>query len=487
MKLLRIHWPVLGGLFFSCALAQAQLPAKVVQSLQAAGISADAISVAMIPLHETQAGQPAAAKKAASRQLQAYDHLADVPRNPASTMKLLTTWAGLHLLGPAWQWNTDLLSTAKPTNGVLATDLYLQGKGDPKLTQERMWLLVRDLKAAGVEDIQGDLVLDESYFKRSNTIAEYDDDGDTERAFMVEPHALMSNFRTQKITLDSTGARVSITAEPPLNPVRVSNQLAIASEGQCSAWARRVQQRPGQNGSEYLVQYVGEMPAGCKVERYVPVLNPRTYTAALFWSIWYQNGGKGSGRSVDGITPANAIKLATSKSPDMVSNIRDINKYSNNLMARQLYLTLGAELGQSQPTTDDAAATVIRNGLREAGFNWPELVLENGSGLSRKEQISARHLAQLLASAWRSPYAAEYISSLPLVGIDGTMKKRLGAPALAGMAHIKTGSLRDVRASAGYVKDRRGNQWALVAIVNHPDAAKALPVLDALVQGLIEN
>ncbi|WP_410498508.1 D-alanyl-D-alanine carboxypeptidase/D-alanyl-D-alanine-endopeptidase [Chitinibacter sp. S2-10] len=459
----------LTGALLAASLAQAALPVKVEQALKTANLPADAISVALVSLD--------------SEQKPLY-HLADQIRSPASTMKLVTTWAGLHLLGPSWQWQTDLLADAKPVNGVLKGNLYLQGKGDPKITLERMWLWIRELKAAGVSDIQGDLVLDDSYFKRSTAITEYDDDGDTERAFMVEPHALISNFRTQKIMIDSTGERVVITAEPPLSQVRLSNQLAIASEGSCASWARRVQQRPGQSGSEYVLQYAGEMPAGCKVERYVPVLNPRTYTAALFWWMWYQNGGKGSGKAVAGVTPVDAIKLVSTRSPDLVTTIRDINKYSNNLMARQLYLTLGAELGQSNPTTDDAAATVIQAALRKAGFNWPELVLENGSGLSRKEQISARHLAELLVKTWQSPYAAEYISSLPLTGLDGTMKKRLADTATTGVAHLKTGALRDVRSLAGYVKDRQGKNWVLVAIVNHPEAAKALSALDELVRGI---
>ncbi len=461
------------ALLYLAGLAQAELPASVAQNLKAAGIPAEAMSVAIMPLDSTRGAQ--------------Y-HLADQPRNPASTIKLVTTWAGLHQLGPQWQWQTDLLATSAPVKGVLSGPLYLRGKGDPKLTLERMWLWVRDLKAAGVEEIRGPLVLDGSYFKRSNQVAEYDDDGDIERAFMVEPDALMSNFRTQRITFDSTGERVILRAEPPLNQVRVSNQLAVAEGGSCNAWARRVQQRVGQvSGAEFLLQYVGEMPAGCKTERYVPVLNARNYTAALFWYLWFQVGGSGSGLTEDGVTPANATVLASTRSPDLVSNIRDINKFSNNLMARQLYLTLGAEQGKTAANTDEAGFEAIQNGLRAAGFNWPELVLENGSGLSRKEQISARHLADLLAHAWRSPYAAEYISSLPLVGLDGTMKKRLTDPGIAGMAHIKTGSLRDVRAAAGYVKDRKGKNWVVVGLVNHPDAAKALPALDSLIRSVADK
>ncbi|WP_273428360.1 D-alanyl-D-alanine carboxypeptidase/D-alanyl-D-alanine-endopeptidase [Chitinibacter tainanensis] len=447
--------------------ASAQLSPKVASSLQAANLPSSAISVAVLPLDG-----PASA---------AQWHLADEARNPASTMKLLTTWAGLQRLGPNWQWQTDLLATQAPVKGVLNSPLYLRGRGDPKITLERMWLLVRELRAAGVDDIAGPLVLDASYFQRSPQRSEYDDDGDTERAFLVEPDALISNFRTLRINFDSTGERVQLRVDPPLNQVRVSNQLAIGSGGNCAEWAKRVQQRMGEvSGSEFLVQYVGEMPPGCQAERYVPVLNPQSYTQALFWHLWYLNGGKGSGKTEFAATPAGAQRLASSRSPDLVSTVRDINKFSNNLMARQLYLTIGAESNVAGNYTDDKAATAIRDTLQQAGLRWPELVLENGSGLSRSERISARHLAELLREAARGPYAAEFISSLPLVGLDGTMKKRLGE--LAGQAHIKTGSLRDVRAVAGYVRDRQGRNWAVVGIVNHPEAAKAGPALDQLIR-----
>lgn len=449
----------------------ADLPASVQQSLKAAKLPADALSVAVIPLDGGKA----------------FYHRADESVSPASTMKLVTTWAGLNMLGPTWQWQTDLLADRKPAGGALEGNLYLRGSGDPKLTIERMWLLVRELRNAGVEDIRGPLVLDGSVFSDLALPQDYEDDGDSERAFLVPPDGLLSNFRTLRIGFDSTGDKVKLVVEPPLNQVRVSNDLAVGSGGDCAAWSKRVQQRTGQvSGTQYIVQFIGEMPPGCKAERYVPVLNSRDYTAALFWYLWYQQGGKGSGQTekpAGKVVPDTAVLLASSRSPDLVSTIRDINKYSNNVMARQLFLTIGAR----QPNgaaTDVAAVNAVKGWLASNDMNWPELVLENGSGLSRRERIAARHLGEMLQMAWRSPWSAEFVSSLPIVGMDGTMKKRLTQPGSAGMAHIKTGTLRDVRAVAGYVRDDKGRNWVVVGILNHPDAMQGAPVLDSLIRSL---
>jgi D-alanyl-D-alanine carboxypeptidase/D-alanyl-D-alanine-endopeptidase (penicillin-binding protein 4) len=156
-----------------------------------------------------------------------------------------------------------------------------------------------------------------------------------------------------------------------------------------------------------------------------------------------------------------------------------MNKFSNNVMARQLYLTLGAEAA-GEPATREKADRVIREWLAGKKLNFPEMVLENGSGLSRVERISARHLGELLLSSFRSPVMPEFIASLPLAAMDGTMKKRLADADVAGQAHIKTGSLTGVRSIAGYMLDARGRRWVVVSIVNHPNAGNAQAAQDAL-------
>jgi D-alanyl-D-alanine carboxypeptidase/D-alanyl-D-alanine-endopeptidase (penicillin-binding protein 4) len=177
--------------------------------------------------------------------------------------------------------------------------------------------------------------------------------------------------------------------------------------------------------------------------------------------------------------PSNARLLARAYSPDLVEIIRDINKYSNNTMARQLFLSLGAQFRDPADQDDGKAAQrVIRGWLARKGITAPHLVMENGSGLSRAERVSAREMAKLLEAAWQSPYAAEFMSSLPLVAMDGTMRRRLHKTPLVGQARIKTGTLNNVRAIAGYSRDSNGNSWAVVAILNDPRPWGASSILD---------
>jgi len=167
------------------------------------------------------------------------------------------------------------------------------------------------------------------------------------------------------------------------------------------------------------------------------------------------------------------------ESPALAQVVRDMNKFSNNVMARQLFLTLGAE-GAGEPATPEKADRVIREWLAGKGLSVPELILENGSGLSRSERISARNLGLLLLSSFRSPVMPELIASLPLAAVDGTMKKRLSDADVAGQAHIKTGSLTGVRSIAGYVLDAQGRRLVVVSMVNHPNAGNAQAAQDAL-------
>jgi len=155
-------------------------------------------------------------------------------------------------------------------------------------------------------------------------------------------------------------------------------------------------------------------------------------------------------------------------------------------MARQLYLTLGAE-GAGEPATLEKADRVIRDWLATKGLSFPEMVLENGSGLSRVERISAQHLGQLLLASFRSPVMPEFIASLPLAAMDGTMKKRLADADVAGQAHIKTGSLTGVRSIAGFMLDAQGRRWVVVSIVNHSNAASAQGAQDALLSWLYQR
>jgi len=275
-----------------------------------------------------------------------------------------------------------------------------------------------------------------------------------------------------------------VAMEPPLSNVRIDNRLKVLKAGKCPGWPDgRFNPVSEYDGTTLIVS--GQLPDGCHAQNYIALLDHPGYAAGAIRSLWKELGGSILGQDRQDSVPAKATLLAHAFSPDLSEVARDINKFSNNTMAQQLLLSLGAQF-RSTADPDDARAAqrVIRDWLARKGITAPHLVIENGSGLSRNERVSARELAILLKAAWDSPYAAEFIASMPLVGIDGTMRRRLTAQPMRGQAHIKTGTLNNVRAIAGYSRDRNGQTWAVVAILNHPQPWGASAVLDQVLVDL---
>lgn len=463
-------WLVAGLLLAGVAplhAAPAGLTPKVEQALKASKLNDNALSLAMLPL--SGPGSTTLFN-------------ADVSVNPASTMKLVTTFAALELLGPTFQWKTEFYTDGTLSNGVLRGNLYVKGGGDPKLNMEKLWLLMRDLRANGVQQITGDLVLDRSFFKQP-VLPAFNDDGNDENApFLVRPDALMINLKAMRFVARNDGGKVSVAVEPPIGTIHLDNQVKAIAGSKCTG---EVRYNPVPQADGINVVVSGQLADGCSSQTYLSLLDHFAYSAGAIRAIWSELGGSISGADRDGVVPKNARLLARAFSPDLAEVIRDINKYSNNTMAQQLFLTIGAQF-RTDADLDDAKAAqrMIRQWLAKKGIMSPHLVMENGSGLSRAERVSAREMASLLQAAWRSPYAAEFMSSMPLVGMDGTMRKRLKRTTMAGEGHIKTGTLNTVRAIAGFSRDVNGNTWAVVAILNDPKPWGARSVLDQVLLDL---
>jgi len=449
-------------LSFPAALLAAPLPAPVAKALREAGIPENGVAVFV---QDTGASRPLLA------------HQAQRPMSPASTMKLVTTYAALELLGPAYTWETALYGDAVPRNGVLDGNLYLKGSGDPALTIERFWLMLRDLRQAGLRDIHGDLVLDDSRFS-ANGGDPGAFDGAAYRPYNALPDAVLVNFRSTRFRLlpSPDGQGVRILADPAPPQLQIVNQLQ-ASAGECGDWRESIEATVTRNGGNSLaVTFSGPYPLACGEKSWHLALFDNTdYVHALFRQLWEEGGGTLAGTVRRGGTPSTAQPFARQESRQLADIVRDVNKYSNNLMARQLLLTLGDGSAES-------GAQAISDWLTAKKLDFPELSVENGSGLSRREQISAAHLGQLLLAAYRSPAMAEFVSSLPIAAVDGTMKKRLNDREVAGHAHIKTGSLKNVKAIAGYVHDAKGRVFAVVCLINHANAGAGQAAQDALLE-----
>jgi D-alanyl-D-alanine carboxypeptidase/D-alanyl-D-alanine-endopeptidase (penicillin-binding protein 4) len=448
------------------AVAVAALPAPVAQALASAGIPEQSVA---LYVHEIGIDRPS------------VSHSAERPLNPASTMKLVTTYAALDLLGPAYAWTTDVYAGGPIQSEVLAGPLVIKGYGDPKLTFESFWLLLRNVRARGVREIRGDLLLDRTYFATDDfDPARFD--GDPIRPYNTGPDALLVNFKAVTVQFVPEGAgRVRLIAEPALDALQVVNKIVL-TDGPCGDWVSRLKFEPQGSAESARLVIAGTYAADCgERTRSFSLLSHRAYTAALFNQLWKDLGGSITGTVRDGLVPRDARLVANMRSPMLSEIVRDINKYSNNVMARQLFLTLAALHGGPPATLEKGAAAVKQWGAQK-GLSMPELVIDNGSGLSRTGRITARSMGELLLDAFRSAVMPEFIASLPVVAADGTMKKRLANAQVAGQAHIKGGTLEGVRAIAGYVLDALGRRVVVVFMVNHPNAAQAQAAQDALLQ-----
>lgn len=451
-------------------LAAAQnLPAQVSSALKTAGIPENRFGVVV---WEAGKAEPV------------FSHQAQSAFNPASVMKLLTTYAGLEILGPAYTWKTEVYADGVVADGRLSGNLYLKGYGDPSLTLERVWLLVRDLRQRGLTTIEGDLVADASWFDLPPADpARFD--GDPRRAYNTPPSALLANFNSATVRLSVENSGVKLNADPLPAGYSLVNQMRLTN-GNCNEESRPgFELLPGNGGRQLIV--TGNFSRLCGEKTYsVNLGDPELTAAGMFLALWLEAGGSFSGQLAQGTTPPSSMLLARLDSPPLVSVIRDINKWSNNVMTRQLLLTLGAEkLGT--PGTPEKGVKVVRDWLSAKSLQFTELVIENGSGLSRIERISPYSMARLLQAAHQSPLFAELESSLPIAAVDGTMKTRVRKNGVAGNAHLKTGSLNGAKNLAGYVIDKQGRRWIVVNFINHLNAEKGAAAQDALVEWVYQG
>jgi serine-type D-Ala-D-Ala carboxypeptidase/endopeptidase (penicillin-binding protein 4) len=255
--------------------------------------------------------------------------------------------------------------------------------------------------------------------------------------------------------------------------MRATREVPLAA-GPCGDWRQKLR---ADFGKPWTPRFAGHFPAECGTQTWhVSLLDHDEYVGAAFRTLWEAAGGSWIGRVREAHVPAAARVLIAEESPPLAEVVRDINKFSNNVMARQLFLALGT--GGSGPDASEARSVrAVSEWLQREDLAMPELVLENGCGLSRRERISAGSLARLLRHAYAGPRMPEFVASLPIAGMDGTMKHRAAA---MGSANVKTGLLDGVRAIAGYVLAASGHRYAVVAIVNHGTAEASTGALDAL-------
>lgn len=413
--------------------------------------------------------------------------------NPASTMKLLSTYVALTTLGPDYRWVTTAHLDGRLNQGVLEGNLVLRGGGDPKLVVEDVTEFVARMRAAGLREIRGNLIIDDSLFdlRADNGLPL---DGDASQPYNVGPHAALMNFKSVRVVVKPAGDKVRIALDPPLADVRVVNELKVA-QGACQPGAMSLWIRDGAPASDArtgtataAVRVGGQYAPACGEQGiYAAVLNHREFIHGFFKAAWLAAGGVFSGRTLLEAGAASRLPVWQQwVSPRSLAEIaQDINKFSNNVMTRQVLL--GASASVEGPGSPERVRHLVDDWLARRGLRFPELVIDNGSGLSREERISARSLADLLVHAANAAHADLFRITMPQVGIDGTMRARLQRHPLAGRAWIKTGSLRDVKSIAGYVDTASGRRYAVVMLINGDKILGAQPAQDAFLRWVYEN
>lgn len=445
--------------------ANAELPASIAQALQQAGIPESNVGVVVRDMDGTPLLLHGEAR--------AF--------NPASVMKLVTTLAALDSLGPAHTFKTLVWLDGDLKDGVLTGNLVLQGGGDPGLTPERLWLLLRELRQRGIRDIRGDILLDNGYYA-----IEPQDPGAFDQAplrpYNAQPAALLVSFNTLNLRVCARPDQVLARLDPQPDRLSVDNRLQPTDEP-CNDWGEQLSARL----EEESLVLEGRLSTQCGERTLALNLSPPAANmAAWLRAIWRELGGVHTGQIREGQPGPQAGLLMAFDSPPLSLLVRDVNKYSNNVMAKMLFLNLGAARFGA-PATWDKGERAVRAWLEEKGLALPKLVLENGSGLSRLARISAADLAGLLAWAARQPAFFEFAASLPAVGMEGTQKNRFNGHNgqgrdLSGQAWLKSGSLNGARNLAGYVLAPDGTRRVMVFLINHPNADRAMRAQEALLE-----
>ncbi len=478
--MLRAIFTTVISTLFACGAARAQLPEPVARLLQAAAIPQDAVGAVVLRGDEVL-----------------LSHGAERGMHPGSTMKLVTTLVALEQLGPTFRGRTELRSNAELGGGVLKGDLVLRGGADADLNADVLEHMLQTLRNQGIQKIRGDLIVDRQLFQPARpdlNLAPFD--AYPEARYNVIPDALLLNTNLLHIDLAATERQLKALMLPALEGVSVVADMRL-SEASCAKWEDGWR-RPDyvREGNKLKVVLHGSFPRNCMKSTSINVLDRQDYLDRLFRATWRRVGGSFGGVVREAATPADSRLLTDHVARALPEVVRDTNKNSDNTLARLIYLSLGsleadAELG-SRPlvaaegapaTTAARAEQTVRAWFLRHNIDDQGLVLENGSGLARGERIRAGQMAGLLQAASRGAWAPEFVSSLPIAALDGTMRRRLHGSPAAARARIKTGSLKNVVAIAGYVPDANNQQCVVVAMINHEQVANGAgrAALDALI------
>lgn len=410
----------------------------------------------------------------------------EVSRSPASITKLFTTAAGLIRLGPNYTWKTKFYVDELPDQyGVVNGNLYIKGGGDPFLVEEYLLEMLQALKAKGVDRIAGDIILDRSMYHLTEAqVDRASFDGNQWSAYNAVPDPLMVNFRTVTFTVEPINKNAAkVTIHPDFLNWKINNQLQV-NNGTCTSKNYHTDVDISRDDRGYAeVSLKGKYTPRCgKQELSVVMGDPSEQFYYLFRVLAMKAGidFQGAGKVITKI-PKSAKLFYEGQTKPLSEQIQMMNQLSNNVMTRQLFLTLGVDTYGETSNLEKARKAVMKT-LSAFGINTRDLFIDNGSGLSRETHITAAALADLLQKMAQSSHGLVFENSLSIAGHNGTLKRRYRGEALDGKVHGKTGTMNQVRSFAGYVYAKNGQKYVVVIIGNGPSALRSRALQDDILK-----
>ncbi len=393
-----------------------------------------------------------------------FAHNQDRLINPASVTKVFTTAAALALLHPDYRFKTEVYAAKKPEKGVVKGSLYLKGYGDPFLVNERLTYMAGELASLGIEKIEGPIVLDDSHFDGISMGPGWSQDN-SPRPYSAHMGALSLNFNSVAV-LAFPGENIGDPARLVIVPD--SDHFKLDNRVKTSRRRTRVRLYVDKLGTRTKITARGRVSFRHTGSRhFCRVTNPTWYTGRSFRQALRRAGIKTRRSIRRGQVPHSAEKIYVLSSPALGELARKVNKRSQNFMAEQLYKIMGAEF-LGPPATWYKGQQVLADFLaEEVGIQPSTYVLHNGSGLNDVNRITVSQTVKVLTYMWRRfDVRPDFVASLAVAGADGTVIGRFRHPALARTMRLKTGSLENVRALAGYVHTQGGEVFAFNVLVS---------------------
>ena len=390
--------------------------------------------------------------------------------HPASNMKLLTTATALTKLGPNFRFKTTFYAdTSAVTDSTISGNLYIKGFGNPSLTTKDLWEIVQKIKELGIQQITGDLICDETYLNDYYRGAGWMWDDASSRSFPpIGALTVNRNCVTVKVSpRTAIGDTLAVTLVPPTAYVTIENFGVTVDSSDTTLLKEFKIERKWREVQNTIIIKGGLSAESTQKARVIEIIEPALYFGTLFSELLSAEEIEFTGAIINGETPDTNLVLVEHLSQPLSFLATTTNKSSDNLYAELLLKTLGAEI-MGQPGTAKKGLSTIKRFFHQIGVDTTSFGLADGSGVSRYNMISPDQIIELLKKMHKDfKVQAEFMASLAIAGIDGTLRNRMKNTQAEGKLRGKTGTLRGTSALAGYTTTADGEALAFSMIMEH--------------------